>query len=154
QASGGRRGAPGFVCAMLAATCLAAARPAAALPDLVPEVDQIQIMTDQSVGSGDVVEGCAGGTSGRTLLRFGVRFRNIGDESLVVGAANCPDCKTHPGVVCGDPRFICSPAQGHNHPHYDRFAKYDLLDMKGDVVTHGAKVSFCVRESECPDGRP
>ncbi|MEW6271640.1 MAG: lysyl oxidase family protein [Thermodesulfobacteriota bacterium] len=128
---------------------------ALALPDLTPEVDSVQIATNQSVGSGDVVEGCAGATSGRTLLRFGVRFWNVGDQSLVIGAASCPDCTTHPNELCGDPRFICSPADGHGHPHYDRFARYQLYDADGTtLLAEGRKVSFCVRETSCPNGAP
>jgi len=50
-----------------------AVRPALALPDLTPEIYAVEIDTDQTVSSGDVAEGCAGATSGRTLLRFGVR---------------------------------------------------------------------------------
>jgi hypothetical protein len=56
--------------------------------------------------------------------------------------------------VCGDPRFICSPADGHGHPHYDDFATYELLDPAGTVVATGFKASFCIRESGCAVGEP
>ena len=125
-----------------------------ALPDLVPEVDDVSVESGQTVSSGDVAEGCAGATRDRTLVRFGVRFWNRGTDTLVVGTPDCPDCEENPGAVCGDPRFICSPADGHGHPHYDDFAKYELLDPAGTVVATGFKASFCIRESGCAVGEP
>jgi lysyl oxidase len=127
---------------------------ARALPDLVPEVDDVRVATGQSVSSGDVAEGCAGGTRNRTLVRFGVRFWNYGTDPLVIGTPGCPDCEENPGAVCEDPRFICSPADGHNHPHFDDFASYELLDPAGAVVARGFKASFCVRENGCANGEP
>jgi hypothetical protein len=138
----------------LIAVVLAAAE-AAALPDLIPQVDRISIEHDQTVSQGDVTEGCAGATSGRTLLRFGVRFFNAGEDTLTIGDPQCPDCETNPGALCDDTRFVCSPADGHNHPHYDGFAHYQLLAMdERTVVAVGAKVSFCIRETACPEGTP
>src|SRR5262249_31734792 len=105
-------------------------------------------------GAGDVAEGCAATETGRTLLRFGVRFYNIGTDALVVGDPMCPVCIDNPDVICGDPRFICSPADGHNHPHYIGFADYQLLDAGHRELARARKASFCIRESVCPDGTP
>ena len=65
-------------------------------------------------------------------------------------ATRCvPDCATHPNEVCADPSFICSPAGGHNHPHYENFMRYELLDAHGVQVGLGGKRSFCLCESGC-----
>jgi Lysyl oxidase len=139
--------------AAAALSCVVASSGAAlALPDLTPQIDQVEMLAGQTVGSGDVAEGCAAATSGRTLLRFGVRFYNVGQDSLVIGDPQCPDCTTNPGVVCGDPRFLCSPADGHGHPHYEGFATYELFDVAGRRLAVGGKRSFCIRESACPPG--
>ena len=127
---------------------------AQALPDLIPEVDDVQVVTGQTVGAGDVAEGCAAATGGRTLVRFGVRFWNRGTDPLIIGAPGCPDCEQDPGAVCEDPRFMCSPADGHGHPHFDGFAAYELLDPAGSLVATGLKASFCIRENGCADGPP
>ena len=120
---------------------------AAALPDLTPEIYSVTIETDQSVGAGDVGEGCAGSETGLTLLRFGLRTHNVGDADEVIGDPGCPDCKLYPGAACADPQFMCSPADGHNHPHFASFGRYELLDMRGNTVKLGAKRGFCLRDN-------
>jgi lysyl oxidase len=123
-----------------------------ALPDLTPELYGIRFDPNQTVIPGDVAEGCAGATGGRLLLRFGVRFHNVGLDPLVIGDPGCPLCVDNPGALCADPRFICSPADGHNHPHFIGFASYRLMDFQGNVLREGGKKSFCVRDNRCPDG--
>jgi len=125
---------------------VAGAGPALALPDLTPEIYAVEIDTHQTVGSGDVAEGCAGATSGRTLLRFGVRAHNVADQPEVIGDPGCPDCALYPGAACANPEFECSPADGHKHPHFESFARYELLDMRGNDVALGAKRGFCIRD--------
>lgn len=137
---------------LLVLALVALAADASALPDLTPEIDDVRIETNQTVSAGDVAEGCAAARQGRTLVRFGVRFWNRGTEPMRVGAPGCPDCEANPGAVCQDPRFICSPADGHNHPHYDDFAHYELLAPDGTVVARGYKASFCIRETACATG--
>ena len=90
----------------------------------------------------------------RPCFRFGVRFHNLGPDALVIGDPGCPVCVTNPGAVCQDPRFICSPADGHNHPHLIGFADYELLDFKGNMLRQGGKKSFCVRDNRCDSGTP
>jgi hypothetical protein len=122
-------------------------RAAAQLPDLVPEVYGIAVQV-QNVPQGDVIEGCAGGTTGRRLIRFGLRTRNIGAGDLVLGNPGCPDCATHPGASCTNPLFVCSPA--HGHVHFEHFAHAELLDGNGMVIVEGHKDGFCLLDSECP----
>jgi len=131
-----------------------AARTTWALPDLEPELYGATFAADQTVGTGDVAEGCAGGTTGRLLLRFGVRFHNTGTDPLVIGNPGCPVCAANPGAICEDPRFICSPADGHNHPHFIGFANYELRDFEGNLLRQGGKKSFCVRDNRCDSGTP
>src|SRR5215510_300626 len=139
--------AAGAVLALVATSALA-------LPDLEAVLYGVRFEADQTVGTGDVAEGCAGATDGRLLLRFGVRFHNVGNDPLVIGDPGCPVCAVNPGAVCEDPRFICSPADGHNHPHLIGFADYELLDFQGNTLRQGGKKSFCVRDNRCDDGTP
>ncbi|HXZ84903.1 MAG TPA: lysyl oxidase family protein, partial [Myxococcota bacterium] len=103
----------------------------------------------------DVVEGCASDTIARDLLRLTLITHNDGAAPLDLGDPNCPDCATHPEQVCGNPDFICSPAGGHDHPHYRDFLRYELVqDPNGPAVAAGGKRSFCLAESMCLDGFP
>ena len=122
---------------------------AQALPDLVPEVSDISLHFDTSVPDGDIAEACASATSGIDLLRLSLTTRNDGPGTIELGDPLCPDCTSHPNEVCGDPTFICSPAGGHNHPHYQNFMRYELLDPNGVQVGLGGKRSFCLFESGC-----
>jgi hypothetical protein len=127
-------------------------RLAHALPDLTPSIYGVFLDADATVGSGDVAEGCAGATTGRTLLRFGVRSINVGATPLEMGDPGCPDCTTNPGAICGNPLFECSPADGHDHPHFSDFGRYELLDPAGNLVAGGGKRSFCMLDTACPGG--
>ena len=120
--------------------------PALALPDLTPEIYGVKLDFDQTAGPGDLSEGCAEAGTGRTLLRFGLRTHNVGDEAEAIGDPGCPNCALFPGAACVDPDFVCSPADGHMHPHFASFGRYELLDMRGNVVKLGAKRGFCLRD--------
>lgn len=122
------------------------------LPDLIPEVSNLQADFQTSVGAGDVAEECASATSGIDLLRFSVLTRNIGTADLTVGDPDCPDCFLNPGAECGNPEFHCSPASGHNHGHYSNYARYDLLDSNNQVVAVSGKFGFCLTDTSCPQG--
>jgi CDP-diacylglycerol--glycerol-3-phosphate 3-phosphatidyltransferase len=122
---------------------------AQALPDLVPEVSDVHFEYDATVPPGDVAEGCASATDGVDLLRLALTTRNAGPADLTIGDPQCPDCAANPGAICGDPEFICSPAGGHNHPHYGNFLRYELIDGQGAQVGLGGKRSFCLAESSC-----
>src|SRR6185436_5424972 len=98
----------------------------------------------------DGVEGCAEATTGVDLLRFGAFSRNDGNADFVLGDPLCPTpCDQHPLEVCGDPDFVCSPAQGHNHAHYNNYARYDLLDQNGQSIVVGHKQGYCLRDTNC-----
>jgi hypothetical protein len=137
-----------LLAAILLATAPALAS-AQALPDLVPEASDIHFDYGASVAEGDVAEGCASSTTDVDLLRLALTTRNDGPGDLTLGDPLCPDCTLFPGEFCGDSRFICSPAGGHNHPHYDDFLRYELIDANGEQVGLGGKRSFCLRESGC-----
>jgi CDP-diacylglycerol--glycerol-3-phosphate 3-phosphatidyltransferase len=123
-----------------------------ALPDLVPEVSNVDVEYGASVSAGDVAEGCTTATTGRDLVRLDLTTLNKGPGSLELGDPMCPVCATHPGAICGHPDFECSPAGGHNHPHYLNFLHYELVDPDDVVVAEGGKRSFCLAETMCPDG--
>lgn len=133
--------------ALLAVVTLAATRDAAALPDLVPEVFGVELVRE-NVGPGDVAEGCAGGETGRLLLRFSLRARNLGPDDLVMGDPGCPNCLTNPGATCANPLFLCSIS--HGHVHFETFARTELLSPDGTLVAEGHKLSFCLEDTECP----
>jgi len=136
----------------VAVAVLLGASGARALPDLAVQVYDVHVATDQTVEAGDVAEGCAPTTTGRTLVRFGMRTLNVGAEDLALGDPGCPDCTAHPAEVCADPLFFCSPAGGHMHPHFQTFSHFELLDLAGNVVASSAKRGFCFRDNVCPAG--
>lgn len=128
-------------------TCVA---PSGGLPDLVPQIVDVAVDFNTTVFAGDVAEGCAEATSGVDLLRFGAYSRNDGTADFTLGDPQCPTpCDQHPLEVCGDPDFVCSPAAGHNHAHYNNYARYDLLDATGQVIVIGHKQGYCLRDTTC-----
>jgi cysteine-rich repeat protein len=130
----------------LIAALVAAAGPALALPDLVPEIFSVSLGVG-SVDPDDVVEGCAGGPTDRRLLRFSLRVRNVGATDLVLGDPRCPDCSENPGERCQNDLFHCSEA--HGHPHFEGFARMELLTPTGALVGESSKVGFCLLDGEC-----
>ncbi len=122
----------------------------AARPDMTAEIQNVQIVFGASVAAGDVAEGCAESTTNVDLLRFSALSRNVGTADLVLGDPECPTpCTEHPLEVCGNPDYVCSPAAGHNHPHYANYARYELLDQSGDTVVVGHKQGYCLRDTNC-----
>jgi hypothetical protein len=55
--------------------------------------------------------------------------------------------------VCGNPEFVCSPAEGHNHAHYNNYARYELLDGTGQSLVVGHKQGFCMLDSICANAK-
>jgi Lysyl oxidase len=124
--------------------------PAGGLPDLVPAIADVSVSFGATVATGDVAEGCAESTSNVDLLRFSVSSINSGTADLVLGDPLCPSpCSDYPLVICGNPDFLCSPAGGHNHPHYTHYARYELLDATSQAVIVGHKQGFCLRDTNC-----
>jgi hypothetical protein len=122
---------------------LALARPpvAGAAPDLVPEVFDIALVTSDVI-QGDVDEGCAGSTTGRRLLTFALRARNLGPDPLVLGDPGCPDCRVYRGAPCTNPLFVCSLS--HGDAHFQSFATAELRDGNGTVLAQARKYGFCL----------
>lgn len=134
-------------------TCVA---PPSGLPDLSSEITDWFFDFDATVAWGDVAEGCAEAETGVDLLRLGVKSRNHGTADFVIGPPGCPSpCTEHPLEVCGNPKFICSPAEGHNHGHYTDYARYELLDASDQTVVVGHKQGFCLKDGydagPCPN---
>jgi hypothetical protein len=124
--------------------------PAAGLPDLQVEADDLELAFDTTVAAGDVAEGCAEATTGLDLLRFAATSWNRGTSDLTLGDPQCPlPCASHPLAVCGNPDFMCSPASGHDHPHYANYARYELLDANGQALVVGHKQGHCLRDTMC-----
>ena len=139
---------------LLALALLGLSSPAAAqsLPDLRPEVSDLLVEYDTSVDEGDVAEGCAAATDHRDLVRLSLTTRNDGPGSVDLGDPMCPNCLTHPDETCENTLFFCSPAGGHDHPHYKNFLRYELLDPNQAVAATGAKLGFCLEDTECDPG--
>ncbi len=130
-------------------TCTCASPPGG-LPDLEAEIHTVSLDLDTTADAGDVAEGCAEAGTGLDLLRFGVRSWNRGTTDLVFGDPQCPTpCSSHPLAICGNTDFTCSPAAGHNHPHYANYARYELLDANGTTVVTGHKQGHCLRDTMC-----
>jgi hypothetical protein len=124
--------------------------PPGGLPDLVPTISDVSQSFGTSVDSADMVEGCAEATTGVDLLRFSVTSSNAGTAALRLGDPLCPSpCAAHPLEVCGNPEFVCSAAQGHNHPHYTNYGRYELLDEGGQALVVGHKQGYCLRDTQC-----
>jgi cysteine-rich repeat protein len=126
---------------------LGGAPEARALPDLVPEIPSFSVDENASVDPGDVAEGCAGGETGRHLVEFGLRTRNVGADDLVMGDPGCPSCVLNPGAACTNPLYHCSPA--HGHAHFEEYVLAELIAPGGEVVAVGRKQGFCLLDSEC-----
>ncbi|XP_065184578.1 lysyl oxidase homolog 4-like [Sycon ciliatum] len=130
----------------------AAVECAHALPDLVPDLHElehslhdIQYHTLASLecaheegclsSSADAIfEAGLQGTYRRALLRFTVMIRNYGMADF------------HP--VRSRPTWIWHACHSHYHS-FDNFATYDLLDGSGQHVAEGHKASFCLEDTAC-----
>ena len=151
--------------ALLSLLSLLLAVPATAvdLPDMVPSIDQslfqLRVLRHQTVPASDVAEGCAGGTDGRTLVRFTLTTTNEGTADVVLGATGCPEdaqghslCFGEPPPPCTNPLFVCSVAEGHHHPHFAQYALYELLPRRGAAAAAtGRKQGFCIENTLCDD---
>jgi hypothetical protein len=124
------------------------------LPDIRPEIDQtfvpIRILRNQTVPDADVAEGCAGATTGRTLIRFTLTTVNEGTADVVLGDPGCPICVGDPPPVCSNELFECSVVDGHHHAHFSRYALYELLPRAdAPAAAVGRKQGFCIEDTLC-----
>jgi hypothetical protein len=126
-----------------------------ALPDLRALIDNdvlpMTVRYDQDVPFADVAEGCAGGTSGRTLVRFTLSSINEGDADVVLGDPGCPaDCEANPGPTCTNELFECSPVDGHGHAHFSEYALYEVVPAAdAPPAAAGHKQGFCIMDTLC-----
>jgi hypothetical protein len=109
------------------------------LPDLVINGDRLaneMLFDTVHVGptSCSSVEQCVGGLGDRKVLRFSVEAINQGQATLTV-----PPPDEHPDLF----HF----SQCHGHFHFNGFAKYELLDDKGNVVVQGRKEAYCMEDT-------
>ncbi len=125
----------------------------AQVPDLRPEISNVTIRTNETVGEADVAEGCAAATTKRTLIGFDHYAWNDGPANLTLGDPGCPDCSTPPPPICTNPLFECSLAGGHGHAHLKNFSSYTVT-KKGSptVILRGHKEGFCLVDSFCNPG--
>jgi hypothetical protein len=142
------------VTAALLALVSASRLAAQPLPDVVAKIDivrfPLQILYDQTVPFADVAEGCAGGTTGRTLIRFTLATSNVGTADVILGDPGCPPCFGEPPPTCANPLFECSVAEGHHHAHFSRYALYELIPREGaPAAATGHKQGFCIEDTLC-----
>jgi Lysyl oxidase len=143
-----------IVVASALALLLAGAASAQPLPDLRALIDEefipIEIQRDVNVPLADVAEGCAGGATNRTLLRFTLSTFNDGTADVVLGDPGCPPCFGEPPPVCANPLFECSVAEGHHHAHFKKYALYELLpSAAAPPAAIGHKQGFCIEDTIC-----
>ncbi len=83
---------------------------------MTPSIPDLFVQRNTTVTSGDVSEGCAEGhiRSGLAAFRRSSQQRWYG-RSLPRRSA-MSGLFHQPVGDCGNPNFVCSPAQGHNHP--------------------------------------
>lgn len=74
----------------------------------------------------------------RRLLAFTTFTPNLGEGALFLG-----DPEEQPEI------FHFSTCHGHHH--FDSYAKYELLDLAGNLVTDGGKRAFCLIDLEKVD---
>ncbi len=74
----------------------------------------------------------------RRLLRFTTRTPNIGEGALHLG---------QPGR---NPEYYTF-SECHNHYHFNSYAKYELVDLAGNVVAGGGKRAFALIDYERED---
>lgn len=101
-------------------------------PDLMPWADALEpyVTTEEfDASSCEVQEGLIGAGS-RRLIRYNTEVRNIGAQDMVM-----PPPQDNPFFEYHD----C-----HGHWHFKAFASSRLLDMAGNPLRVGNKVSFCL----------
>lgn len=104
-------------------------------PDLMPWAEALHpyvSVEEFDPLSCDVEEGLIGAGQ-RRLLRYSTEVRNVGAEDMVMPSPE------------GNPFF--EYAACHGHYHFKGFAASRLLDMDGNELRAGRKVSFCLLDS-------
>jgi hypothetical protein len=111
----------------------------APLPDLVLDsaylLDTTRFETQQINDPCAVQQGCATGLGERRVVRFGSRMGNLGNEDLVLG-------------VPGDENPLWSRDSCGGGFSLRGFARYELRDVRGQLVLQGSKSQFCITDAE------
>jgi hypothetical protein len=89
--------------------------------------DTIEVSPDSCV----LIEGCVDAPGLRRILRFDTITSNIGSRDLELGIPQNHLDLFHYSVC-------------HDHHHFDAYARYSLLDQRGNVVAKGHKQAFCL----------
>jgi len=103
--------------------------------DLLPWADALRpyVSTEEfSEISCEVEEGLIG-PGERRLLRYNTEIRNIGSQDMVMPSPE------------ENPFFEYHPC--HGHYHFKGFASSRLLDLEGNELRSGRKVSFCLLDN-------
>ncbi len=118
-------------------------------PDTLTGMPDLQLVAAEMIGttvitqevftstSCEFLEQCVGNTGARRLLRFDTVTANLGTGDLFVGTTPPPGTSAGP--------FVWSSC--HMHHHVDGYAKYELRDGNGLVVS-GHKQAFCLQDLE------
>jgi hypothetical protein len=88
-------------------------------------------------GDCEVIEGCVGASGARTLVRFDTVSANRGTADVFVGVP--------PADGISDAVFEWSPC--HQHHHVRNYARYELVDAGGVVLT-ARKQAFCLQDTQ------
>lgn len=109
------------------------------LPDLTVDgrraMSSVQIQTlEFAASSCEIMEGCVRTPGRRRLLRFDTMTPNVGAGDMHLGRPSRTD-----------PRFEYSSC--HGHYHFNGYARYRLLDARGNLVASGHKQAFCLLDS-------
>jgi lysyl oxidase/BACON domain-containing protein/all-beta uncharacterized protein len=128
-------------CCLFGTECVAGTCP---LPDLSVDATKLQPVIRVRSFSPAACElraeegPCIGAPGNRRLLAFTTFTPNLGEGALFLG-----DPAENPGV------FHFSSC--HNHYHFNSYAKYELLDVGGNLVADGGKRAFCLIDLEKVD---
>jgi hypothetical protein len=104
-------------------------------PDLMPWAPTLRPYVSTETfdpESCEVQEGLIG-SGERRLLRYSTEVRNVGTRDLVMADPE------------GNPNFEFHAC--HGHYHFAGFASSRILDLEGNTVREGSKVSFCLLDS-------
>jgi len=131
------------------------------LPDLVPLLEGVSVTPDNPMpADGWLVD--ATSQPGSTLLRFPSVTANSGDGPLQVLSrpsgppvddVDVASAEVWQRVFRTGLGYVDLPSgtftfhESHHHVHLDNFEEYRLLDLQGNVVVAGTKVSFCLMDS-------
>jgi hypothetical protein len=91
-------------------------------------------------------------------VSFGAGVYNAGNAPLILAGTRTGMNRMQAHQEIRDPRgqvaklpvgaFVYDTRDGHDHWHFNRFARYDLIDRHGSIVRRSSKVGFCLDETD------